>query len=91
MYRSLFGEANAGLAATYYELAEIYIADGNYDRATDLLHKSLAIDKKLLGETHSYVANIEGQLALVYTKKNELAVYLLQITGDKSSNSSIRV
>jgi tetratricopeptide (TPR) repeat protein len=73
-----FGNDNPDVAKRLNNLAELYVAQGNYPQAEPLLKRSLLITKNILGENHPRIAatlKIYTQLLRKTGKEKEAEIY----------------
>ena len=71
IHQKTFGEDQAYVATSYYNLASVYDSLGEYNQAKDLHEKALVIRKKIFGEDHASVATSYYNLASVYCRLGE--------------------
>ena len=65
IYKKIFGEDRADVAASYNNLVLVCDTLGKYNQAKELHEKALIIYKKIFGEDHADVATSYNNLALV--------------------------
>ena len=66
IWKKIFGEENANVAASYNNLGNVYQALGQYNEAKEYHGKALAITKKIFDEEHTNVAASYNNLGIVY-------------------------
>ena len=67
----VLGREHPDTAQSYNNIANVYDANGEYDRALEYHEKALAIIEKVLGREHPYTASSYNNIALLYKAKGE--------------------
>ena len=66
IWKKIFGEEHADVAASYNNLGSVYQDLGQYNEAKEYHEKALMIRKKIFGEEHANVAGSYNNLGIVY-------------------------